>query len=182
MTLAPIPPAADRSAEPSGERSKSANTLDALMADSAVRESIRYRIEQTSESLHAIAKDHGVPRGSLHSLMRQKGWTRPRDAPKAHRPRGAPRLADMGVVRGRLLKAVSRQIARIEKRGDANDPAGDEKDARTLVSLAKTLETLIALERDVGADQQTEPTDRASLRAALARRIDQWAEEGSKSA
>jgi hypothetical protein len=92
-------------------------------------------------------------------------------------------MADAEVVKARLLRAVDRQIDKIEQRVRKKDASVDEKEARTLGTLAKTLQTLIALDRDAGAQpDQPEPLDRDELRAALARRLSIWAEQGGEAA
>ena len=67
----------------------------------------------------------------------------------------------------------------IDRRLRKKDALIEEKDARILTGLAKTLATLMALETDDGATaRKPEPADRGELQAELARRIRQWAEEG----
>ncbi len=62
--------------------------------------------------------------------------------------------------------------------GDA-DHAGDEKDARTLGTLTRTLDMLMALERDNGTTaDKPEAVNRDELNAELSRRITRWAEGG----
>lgn len=86
-------------------------------------------------------------------------------------------MDDAESVKGRLIRAVDRQIAKIETRVCKKGATVDEKDARTLGTLAKTLQTLIALDRDAGAQpDQPEPADRDKLDADLAARIKRWAE------
>jgi hypothetical protein len=82
----------------------------------------------------------------------------------------------------RLYRAFERQVADIETRLAVPGARSDEKDARALGTLARTLETLIALDRDAGAQRdEPEPKDSDQLRAELARRIRSWAEEGEES-
>jgi len=80
-------------------------------------------------------------------------------------------------VMGRLITAVDRQLGKIETRLRKRGAEPEEKDARILGNLAKTLATLMALERDGGAKAtQTEPVDRGEFRVELARRIAAWAD------
>ncbi|MCB1495653.1 MAG: hypothetical protein KDJ86_07705, partial [Bauldia sp.] len=118
-------------------------------------------------------------------------WTRPPDAPRAapRREGGtagrrlATSLDDAGSVMGRLIGAVDRQVAMIETRLRKQGAAVEEKDARILGNLAKTLATLMALERDGGAKpDRAEPSDRGQFRAELARKIAAWAAEGEEPA
>jgi hypothetical protein len=163
-------------------------SLAALMRDPETREDLRQRIEETDESLNGIGKALCVSSGTISSYVKKQGWTRPDSAPKPARPavsnhRLAETMADAEVVKARLLRAVDRQIDKIEQRVRKKDASVDEKEARTLGTLAKTLQTLIALDRDAGAQpDQPEPLDRDELRAALARRLSIWAEQGGEAA
>ena len=77
----------------------------------------------------------------------------------------ATTLADAGAVSARLLRAVDRQIGMIDTRLRKKGADVEEKDARMLGLLAKTLATLIALDRDDGATaKEPEPADRGELR------------------
>ena len=79
----------------------------------------------------------------------------------------------------RLYRVFDRQTSDLEARAARPDTTTDEKDARALSVLAKTLETLIALDRDDGAKTaEPEPADRERYNAELARRIKEWAERG----
>ena len=166
------------------------SAMAALAADPARRAEARRRIEETAESGRRIADDFGLPPASLHRYAAREGWVRPPDAPKATRPTGgaqprnlAATIDDAGAVMGRVLRAVDRQVRMIETRLKKRGAAIEEKDARILGTLAKTLATLMALERDDGATtRETEPVDRVQYRAELARRIAAWAEEGEEPA
>jgi hypothetical protein len=166
--------------------------IAALAADPARRAEARRRVEETPDSYHRIARDLAVPPGSLHRYAALSGWTRPPEAPKAAvRAAGAPpgrrrlasTLGDAETVMGRIVRAVDRQLGKVETRLGRKGSDIEEKDARILGTLAKTLATLMALERDGGAKaRETEPVDREQLNADLARRIARWAEgrEGSE--
>ena len=166
--------------------------MAALAADPARRAEARRRIEETGDSYRRIADDLAVPPGSLHRYASLSGWTRPPEAPKAPaRAVGAPpgrrplaaTMGDAEAVMGRLVRAVDRQVGRIESRLRRRGADFEEKDARILGTLAKTLATLMALERDGGAKaRETEPADRGEFRGELLRRIAAWAEEGAESA
>jgi hypothetical protein len=151
----------------------------AAMSTSEVAK-IAYRVEATTEPMRAIAKDIGVSARSLTRFKEKERWTRMPAAPKRKR-KGQPPPAtggDFALIKQKLLAAVDRQIDAVN--GQAREGGAEEKSARALATLAKTLETLMALERDGGARQATaEPVNRAELREALARKIAQWSEEGS---
>ncbi|TBW40996.1 hypothetical protein EYW49_02235 [Siculibacillus lacustris] len=73
----------------------------------------------------------------------------------------------------RLFRAVERQIAEIERRFDgAAPPSLEEKDARTLGALARTLELLIGLEKQAGRDPTAAEPDIDEFRLDLARRLE----------
>jgi hypothetical protein len=156
--------------------------IAALKRDPPRLAAVRREIEETTLSTAEIARHFGLTPGSLHRLAAESGWRRPQGAPVASQrkrpagPRLARTIADGETVAARLLRVVDRQVgnmdARLRRRRGA---AIDEKDARLLVHLAKTLQTIMALGRDGGAGAK-EPADRDHLDADLARRIALWAE------
>lgn len=154
----------------------------AHLADPSVLEQARRRVEETTESQDKIAKSLGVSPSQLNRFVVAAGWTRPEDAPKPPLlddggPPRRRRPASARAVMRRLVCAVDRQIDMIEAR--LKDPRAEieERDARILGALAKTLQTLMALDRDDGAKSHApEPVDRDELNAGLARRIARWAE------
>jgi hypothetical protein len=150
----------------------------ALEHDPPLLAALEREVEGTTASLADISRRFGLPNGSLNRLARRERWRRPEGAPKPTRQR-MPRLArsidDSGAVVVRLLRAVDRQIGNIDTRLRDQGAVIDEKDARLLVHLAKTLQTIMALGRDGGAGTK-EPADRDDVDADLARRIALWAE------
>jgi hypothetical protein len=148
--------------------------------DAAAFAELRRRIEETTGSTRSIAAQYGIPPGSLARFIAGEGWTRPPGAPKAPggRRQGGRRLAatiaDAGLVTARLLRAVDRQIGKIETRLKKKGAMVEEKDARILGHLGRTLATLMALENGASA-KEPEPADRAELTARLADRIARWA-------
>jgi transposase-like protein len=131
----------------------------------------------TAKSVDAIAKEIGVARTTINTWARQEDWVRFAGAPPlradAHRSDGRNRRSRL---MGRLFGVYGRQLSSLERRTQKDAPA-DEKDARTLSVLAKTLETLIALDRDDGA-KKPESVDRGDYKQELARYLSRWAEEG----
>ena len=152
------------------------------LSDPAVCAEARRLIVETTISRRRIARDLGVAEIALHRLIQQEKLVRPEGAPVASRPsqpRRRPLAHDMSeatMVVEHLLQAVDRQVAMIEARTRRRRATIEERDARMLGALAKTMQTLMALGRDDGAKQATEPADRDSLDADLARRIARWAE------
>jgi len=155
--------------------------IAALLADDAARAELRRRVEETTESLRGIALAFGVPQASLARAVDTEGWTRPDGAPVRHGgvAKGSRVLArdfsDAEKVRGRLLRAVDRQTLKIETKLGKPGAAIEEKDARVLVHLARTLATLMALDRGHGA-AEPERRNREERDEELARRIAAWAE------
>lgn len=148
--------------------------------DDATIAEVQRQVTATAEPLHRIAAATGVSLTTVSKWTRDNGWLRPPGAPP---PRVAARIdfaAEREKLTGRLYRALGRQLAEIERRGRAEaDGAMTEKDARALALVAKTLDTLSALDRDAGAmRQEPELPNRAELEADLARRIAKWAEGG----
>ena len=116
----------------------------------------------------AIAEAYGISVERLRSKARRGGWPKRRDPARA-----AAEPLDHRLLVGRLFKAVERQIAEIERRFDGAAPPGlDEKDARTLAALARTLELLIGLDEKSGRDTSEPEADIDEFRLELARRLE----------
>ncbi len=142
-----------------------------------LRERVKALYENTAKSLKEIGEETGVGRTTINTWARQDDWMRAAGAPPP-RTEIYDRRNRRGRLMSRLYRVYGRQLATLEKRAGKNATT-DEKDARTLSVLAKTLETLIALDRDDGAKTaEPEPADRDRLNADLARRIKEWAERG----
>lgn len=155
-----------------------------IMADPVAREALRRRYEETRETQIAIAKDIGVSDTCLSRYAKEAGWTRPprlqtrsEAGAEAIERSLATTIADAGAVTARLLRSVDRQIRKIDGRLMKRGSEIEEKDSRILGHLARTLATLMALDRDGGATaKEPERVDRDELNADLARRIARWAE------
>jgi hypothetical protein len=156
--------------------------IAALLADDATRAELRRRIEETTQSLRGIAAGFGISQASLARAVADEGWTRPEGAPVRHGgvAKGSRGLArdhsDAEKVQGRLLRAVDRQTLKIEHRLAKAGAAIEEKDARVLVHLARTLGILMALDRGHGATAEPERQSRDDEDRELARRIAEWAQ------
>ena len=129
---------------------------------------IRAAYEGSDLAVAAIAEAYGVSGDAIHGRARRGGWRR--------RRRGATGSAeplDRHLLIGRLFKAVERQIAEVERRFEGSAPPNlEEKDARTLGALARTLELLIGLEKQAGRDGHEPEPDIDEFRLDLARRIE----------
>ena len=131
---------------------------------------IRAAYEGSDLAVAAIARAYGVSPDTVWGRAKRGGWHR-------RRPRGAPRTAtaplDHDLLVARLFRAVERQIAEVERHFEADDtPRLEEKDARTLGALARTLELLIGLEKRAGRDTPEPEPDIDEFRLDLARRIE----------
>jgi predicted transcriptional regulator len=143
-------------------------------------------VETTTISQTRIGATLGLTSQAISNLSRAGGWQRPAGAPQAPRLSRASRSAAMrtdaaAARRERLVmrfyRACERQLALVERKLRRPRAEMEEKDVRALGLLAKTLGTLMALDRDDGAKlKDAEPVDRDKLNAELARRIARWAE------
>ncbi|MDR3376650.1 MAG: hypothetical protein P4L98_23255 [Ancalomicrobiaceae bacterium] len=137
---------------------------------------IRSTYEDSSLPVAVIAKAYGVRERAIYERAAQEGWAHRRGpqgesagpAPEPDRPE-----LDRSVLVSRLFRAVERQIDEIDRRLTQLQSDGvDERDARTLAALAKTLELLIGLERQTRPEVVDTPeADIDAFRRDLARRI-----------
>jgi hypothetical protein len=152
-------------------------------AYAALRAEARRQIEGTTVSQYEIARRLDIKPTTLSYWKRREGWIRPAGAPLPPRLGTALQPGEKSQARrmrmiGKLYRVFERQTADLEARAVQPNATTDEKDARTLSVLAKTLETLIALDRDDGAKTaKSESVDRGDYRAELARHLSRWAEE-----
>ncbi len=142
----------------------------------AERARLRDLYETTTLPVAELAALFGVSAGTVRAAARTGGWA-PRAGAGGLGP--APQAAAIGapdrsVLVDRLFAAVERQVIEIERRFAADpDAAADEKDARTLATLARTLELLVGLEKGTAAPADTtEVADADVVRRELARRIE----------
>ena len=130
---------------------------------------IRAAYEGSDLAVAAIAEAYGVSTDTIYGRAKRGKWRR-------RRARGGPPPSeplDRKVLIARLFKAVERQIAEVEHRFEAADrPSLEEKDARTLGALARTLELLIGLEKQAGHDGHEPEPDIDEFRLDLARRLE----------
>jgi hypothetical protein len=152
-----------------------------FISDEAVVAEVQRLVEATTLSQLEIARQTGVPSTTVSMWKRRERWTRPSGAPPA------PSFAKGGGVRmdspaarserraqamvDRLYRVFGRGLSALETRV-GRDKDGLEKDARALATLAKTLETLKALDRDDGAKHpDSDGVDPDEMRARLARKL-----------
>ncbi|MDR3496209.1 MAG: hypothetical protein P4L82_16545 [Ancalomicrobiaceae bacterium] len=137
---------------------------------------IRSTYEESSLPVAVIAKAYGVRDRAIYERAAREGWAH-RRGPQAEGDRPGPELArpelDRSVLVSRLFRAVERQIDEIDRHlAQLQSEGVDERDARTLAALAKTLELLIGLERQTRPEVVEQPeADIDAFRRDLARRI-----------
>lgn len=148
----PLPPTADRAAG------------DPPWAE------IRAAYEGSDLAVAAIARAYGIATDRIWRRARRDGWRKRRDAAGATR---AEAPLDRSTLVARLFRAVERQIAEVERRFEGSAPPSlEEKDARTLGALARTLELLIGLEKQAGRETAEPEGDIDEFRLDLARRLE----------
>jgi hypothetical protein len=161
-----------------GDRPAPRGLAAMLAADPELLAAVKRAVEETTASYADIGRRLGLPAGSINRYALRHGWRRPDSAAKPTRPRMsqlARTIDDGEAVTARLLRVVDRQIGNIDVHLRQRGAVIDEKDARLLVHLAKTLQTIMALGRDGGAGTK-ESAERDQVDADLARRIALWAE------
>jgi hypothetical protein len=131
---------------------------------------IRSAYEESALPVSVIAEAYAVRERAVYERASRESWVSRRT--QAASP-VVERSLDRSVLVGRLFHAVERQIAEIERRFiDLAGNGADERDARTLAALARTLELLIGLERQSKPDPSDAPeADIDEIRRDLARRI-----------
>jgi hypothetical protein len=143
---------------------------------------VRSAYEQERTPVKTLAARFGIGQGTIRNWSMKYDWTRPDGAPPLQGPRRRPDGADQRLqFVGRLHRTFARQLAALEKRAKEGDGDTIDKDARTLGVLAKTLETLMQLDRADGAKvNEPEPDDRDldELDSDLAERIAAWVRSG----
>ncbi len=133
---------------------------------------IRSTYEESALPVSVIAKAYAVRERAVYERASKETWAARRGQAM---PLGLDRTLDRSVLVSRLFHAVERQIAEIERRFvelQGTGAGGDERDARTLAALARTIELLIGLERQARPELSDTPeTDIDAIRRDLARRI-----------
>ncbi|KPL54507.1 hypothetical protein ABB55_21670 [Prosthecomicrobium hirschii] len=130
---------------------------------------IRAAYESGLRSQVELAADYGVNASTINYHKTREGWAEPAETPRLGINEG-----DRVMLVLRLFRMVDAQIGEIERRLTAADGTGpDEKDARTLAALARTIELLIDLEAKTRPEAPAAPEegDEDAFRTELARRI-----------
>jgi hypothetical protein len=128
-------------------------------------EEIRIAYEGSRASLRTIGEGFGMSAPSIAKQAKARGWLRRRE------PLPGDPLDRAALVK-RLFHAAERQLSEIERRLSRIEGAPvDERDARALAALARTLELLIGLEKTALPQEPVAEVDADDLRRDLARRI-----------
>lgn len=130
---------------------------------------IRAAYESGLRSQVELAADYGINASTINYHKTREGWAEPAETPRLGINEG-----DRVMLVLRLFRMVDAQIGEIERRLTAADGSGpDEKDARTLAALARTIELLIDLEAKTRPEAPAAPEegDEDAFRTELARRI-----------
>lgn len=124
---------------------------DKLSADDWAR---IYDVYQTDEKLAFIAKEYEITVQKIVAHARREGWPLRYEKQRSLNPPTAPGSTDPATLRKRLTALVERQIAEIEARlVDTPEGRDQERDARTLSNLTRTLDKLIELKREAALER-----------------------------
>lgn len=140
-------------------------------------QAVRERVEAGREPISQIARELGLKPSQIYS--RKRRWTKqaisrvvePCDIP------GTIEKPDHASMVGRLYQAAEQQISHMESRLQTGEASFDEKEARMLGTIARTLDKLMELAKS-SQQQETEHHEQASdgdidtLRTDLAKRLE----------
>jgi hypothetical protein len=133
-------------------------------------ERVRRLYEDTVTTVGAIGAQFGVSDVTIHNRAKREGWVRHAHARKSRQQ--LPKIPSRAELIARLYRAFEKQIAEVEARFGQPTADEGEQDARTLGTLARTLEKLIELDRERTEDRdKEEPADLARLRQTLSDRL-----------
>jgi hypothetical protein len=133
-------------------------------------ERVRRLYENTATPVRTIGAEFGVTSAAIHAHARRGAWIRHAGAWKSKRQ--LPKVPSRAEFISRLYRAFEKQVAEIEARFGQPSADDGEQDARTLGTLARTLEKLIELDREQTEDRdKEEPADLARLRQRLKDRL-----------
>jgi len=123
-----------------------------------------YHVYQTEEKLAFIANEYGLTVQKIVAHARREGWPLRCEKQQASKLAAKPGSTDPATLRKRLTALVERQIAEIEARLIKTPEGRDqERDARTLSNLTRTLDKLIELKREAARPLPSRPVNRRSI-------------------
>lgn len=138
-----------------------------------VWEKVRELVEESSLPLAEIAKRMGIPASSISSKISRERWQRKWQVAQELANAGEP---DRARLIGRLYTAFEKQMSLLEQRlktlsGDPQAATSDlDAAAKSITSLAKTLDILLDLQNNHGSTEEEEGAD--DLRDQLAHRLE----------
>ncbi|WEK52576.1 MAG: hypothetical protein P0Y66_11650 [Candidatus Kaistia colombiensis] len=135
---------------------------------------IRVAYETSGVPLRDIAALHGVSHVSVAKHAERHGWLRPGEAPPLPDGAAAEKLV------ARLYRTFEKQVAELELRFASGESGVEEKDARTLAVLARTLETLGKLREGTEDAAGAAPVDIDAVRSRLQARLEQLDAAGAE--
>jgi hypothetical protein len=127
----------------------------------------------------------GEPAASANPKAKARKPSRSRASPRAHSPAPARATTTEGLI-ARVERALERELARIEmilseSGAVAGDDGEQERRARTLASLARTLNEVIRLRdedrKTKNVDHESMPRDLDEFRRELSQRLDRLVAE-----
>lgn len=134
---------------------------------------VRELVEESSLPLAEIAKRMGIPASSISSKINRERWQRKWQVAQELANAGEP---DRARLIGRLYTAFEKQMSLLEQRlktlsGDPQAATSDlDAAAKSITSLAKTLDILLDLQNNHGSTEEEEGAD--DLRDQLAHRLE----------
>lgn len=143
---------------------------------------VRKRVEEGQEPMRQIAKDLGINPSTLY--RRKIKWTQANSSDCSSKnaseatATASSSNADHAHMVERLYKAAEQQICHMESRLTKGEASFDEKEARMLGTIARTLDKLMDLAKSsqqngTNSHEQATDADLDSLRTDLAQRLAQ---------
>lgn len=139
---------------------------------------VREEYERNEGTVQSICTFHSISRTQLYRRRRAENWERRKSRHSVGMPENEDAVnssPDRKALIDRLYAAFDRQMGEFESHLDGSPDEGvNEKDARTLGSLARTLEKLIDLKQEEEGEQEDtgKGVDIERLRQELANRIE----------
>jgi hypothetical protein len=146
----------------------------------------RHFYEEEGCGAEELGRRFGVTRQTVERRIRLEGWVRQshlRELMERGDTRGLARMvARLIAAFDAQIRAVEAQFTGGDETGLAPDPASVERNARTLGSLAKTLDILIELRGGLSDNGTQAERDADGLRRELEKRLERLCREAPASA
>jgi hypothetical protein len=137
-------------------------------------EALRQRYENGWEPVPVLCEEYGINHSSLYRHAKHHGWTKRETQPRQKNLKGTRKPSNKRVLIRKLFSALEQRIETMEQHGQgvSLSEESEEKDAKTIAALARTLETLSDMAEKVSADDTTgDERDIERARTDLARRL-----------